>query len=148
MKTQVQIKTLQIEGRDVSATGEQTILQVALENCATGGAAGVKSLKKAHSSSCWRRASRRPSAISSRAYSPSKSRYDKKSAWPVPSASAMRRIRRPRTPRLRCRNDGARTNSAASLPRSSDARTSTVAKGRMPCLPGGLPIASLISSSR
>ena len=32
MKTQVQIKTLQIEGRDVSATGEQTILQVALEN--------------------------------------------------------------------------------------------------------------------
>jgi bidirectional [NiFe] hydrogenase diaphorase subunit len=32
MKKQVQIKTLQIEGRDVSATGEQTILQVALEN--------------------------------------------------------------------------------------------------------------------
>jgi bidirectional [NiFe] hydrogenase diaphorase subunit len=32
MKKQVQIKTLQIEGQDVSATGEQTILQVALEN--------------------------------------------------------------------------------------------------------------------
>ena len=32
MKKQPQIKTLQIEGRDVSATGEQTILQVALEN--------------------------------------------------------------------------------------------------------------------
>jgi bidirectional [NiFe] hydrogenase diaphorase subunit len=32
MKKQVQIKTLTIEGRDVSATGEQTILQVALEN--------------------------------------------------------------------------------------------------------------------
>ena len=32
MKKQVQIKTLKIEGRDVSATGEQTILQVALEN--------------------------------------------------------------------------------------------------------------------
>ena len=31
MKKQVQIKTL-YEGRDVSATGEQTILQVALEN--------------------------------------------------------------------------------------------------------------------
>ncbi len=32
MKKQVQIKTLQIEGHDVSATGEQTILQVALES--------------------------------------------------------------------------------------------------------------------
>ena len=32
MKKQVQIKTLKIEGRDVSATGEQTVLQVALEN--------------------------------------------------------------------------------------------------------------------
>lgn len=32
MKKQVQIKTLKIEGRDVSATGEQTIMDVAVEN--------------------------------------------------------------------------------------------------------------------
>jgi bidirectional [NiFe] hydrogenase diaphorase subunit len=32
MKKQVQIRTLKIEGKDVSATAEQTILQVALEN--------------------------------------------------------------------------------------------------------------------
>ena len=32
MKDQVQIKTLKIEGRDVSATGNQTVLEVALEN--------------------------------------------------------------------------------------------------------------------
>ena len=46
-------------------------------------------MKKAHSSSCWRRASRRPSAISSRAYSPSKRRYESRSACELPSASAM-----------------------------------------------------------
>lgn len=32
MKKQVQIRTLKIEGRDISATSEQTILEVALEN--------------------------------------------------------------------------------------------------------------------
>ncbi len=32
MKKQVQIRTLKIEGIDISATGEQTILEVALEN--------------------------------------------------------------------------------------------------------------------
>jgi bidirectional [NiFe] hydrogenase diaphorase subunit len=32
MKSQVQIKTLKIEGRDVSATSDQTVLEVALEN--------------------------------------------------------------------------------------------------------------------